>query len=87
MTPTSRKGGTHRYEIELTEFDQTVLPTSMGLDTTVWGYGGSYPAPTIEARPDRPVEVEYINNLPTDHLLSVDERVHGAEPRPPSRGL
>ncbi|WP_276282768.1 multicopper oxidase family protein [Halorussus caseinilyticus] len=55
----------------------------MGLDTTVWGYGGSYPAPTIEARPDRPVEVEYINNLPTDHLLSVDERVHGAEPPAP----
>jgi len=87
LTPVSRRGGTERYEIELTEFDQTVLPTSIGLDTTLWGYEGTYPAATIEARPGRPVEVEYINNLNVDrdgdgvpdHLLSVDERVHGAD--------
>ncbi|ODR79843.1 hypothetical protein BG842_03335 [Haladaptatus sp. W1] len=83
LTPTSRKAGTDRYEIELTEFDQTVLPTSMGKETTVWGYAGSYPGPTIEARPDRAVEVKWINNLPTDHLLSVDQQVHGAEPPAP----
>ncbi|MDX1747799.1 MAG: hypothetical protein R3324_17845, partial [Halobacteriales archaeon] len=69
---------TDRYEIELTEFEQTVLPSSMGKDTTLWGYEGTYPAATIEARPGRPVEVEYVNNLPDDHLLGVDERVHGA---------
>ncbi|WP_410766555.1 multicopper oxidase family protein [Haloferax sp. DFSO60] len=78
MTPASRKGRTDRYEIELTEFTQTVLPSSLGKDTTLWGYEGTYPAATIEARPGRSVEVEYINNLPSDHLLSVDERVHGA---------
>ncbi|MFC6953910.1 multicopper oxidase family protein [Halorubellus litoreus] len=78
LTPASRKGQTDRYEIELTEFTQTVLPSSLGKTTTLWGYEGTYPAGTIEARPGRSVEVEYINNLPSDHLLSVDERVHGA---------
>ncbi|MFC7133193.1 MULTISPECIES: multicopper oxidase family protein [Salinibaculum] len=78
LTPASRKGRTDRYEIELTEFTQTVLPSSLEKDTTLWGYEGTYPASTIEARPGRPVEVEYVNNLPSDHLLSVDERVHGA---------
>ena len=79
LHPSSRRGGVDRYEIELTEFEQTVLPSSMGTDTTLWGYGGSYPAATIEARPGRPVEVEFVNNLPQDHLLSVDERIHGAD--------
>jgi spore coat protein A len=78
LTPDSRRGGIDRYEIELTEFDQTVLPRSLEKDTTLWGYEGTYPAATIEARPGRPVEVEYVNNLPPDHLLSVDERIHGA---------
>lgn len=79
LTPNSRKGGIERYEIELTEFEQTVLPSSMGEDTRLWGYEGTYPAATIEARPGRSVEVEYVNNLPQNHLLSVDERIHGAD--------
>ena len=84
LTPVSRSGGTDHYEIELTEFDQTVLPSSLGKDTTLWGYEGTYPAATIEASPGRPVEVEYSNNLPQDHLLGVDERVHGADHSAPA---
>jgi len=80
MEPVSKKEGVDRYEIDLTQFTQQVLPNSMtGKDTTLWGYGGTYPAATIEARPGRKVEVEYINELPPHHLLSVDTRIHGAE--------
>ncbi len=88
LRPTSCKGGTDRYEIELTEFDQTVLPSSMSLDTTVWGYEGSFPGPTIEARPGDPVEVKYVvDGLPSDYSNvlgnAIDENVHGAEPHDP----
>ncbi|KAB1187416.1 MULTISPECIES: multicopper oxidase family protein [Haloferax] len=89
MTPDSRKGGVDHYEISMTEFQQQVLPSTMGdKPTTLWGYGGTYPAATIEARPDRPVSVKWMNELGTDwqgnsrggeHLLSVDKRVHGAD--------
>src|SRR4051812_25230330 len=33
--------------------------------TRVWGYGGGYLGPTIEARTGQPVTVTWINNLPT----------------------
>ncbi|WP_416840291.1 multicopper oxidase family protein [Haloferax sp. DFSO52] len=88
MDPVSKKGGVDYYEISMTEFQQQVLPSTMGnKPTTLWGYGGTYPAATIEARPDRPVKVKWMNELGTDwndiprntHLLSVDKRVHGAD--------
>ncbi|MFC5368836.1 multicopper oxidase family protein [Salinirubrum litoreum] len=78
FSPVSRQGGVERYDISMTQFTQAVLPTSMGLETKLWGYGGTYPASSIVARPGRPVAVTYRNQLPTSHLLSVDPRVHGA---------
>jgi len=86
LSPTGRNGRALHYEIELTEFEQTVLPSALGIDTTVWGYGGSFPGPTIEAEPRKPVEVEYvIDDLPETHVLedAVDPNVHGAEPPNP----
>ena len=60
VTPTSKSGGVDYYEISMDEFDQQVL-TSTGqtaeMTTTVWGYNGAFPGPTIEARPERKVEV------------------------------
>jgi FtsP/CotA-like multicopper oxidase with cupredoxin domain len=32
-------------------------------DTPLWTYNGVYPGPTIEARCDRPVEIEWVNSL------------------------
>jgi spore coat protein A len=82
LRPTDRDGRATHYEIELTEFEQTVLPSSLGIDTTVWGYGGSFPGPTIEAEPRKAVAVKYvIDDLPESHVLedAVDHNVHGAE--------
>ncbi len=52
-------------------------------ETTVWGYEGSYPGPTIEARRGERVRVRWVNDLPSTHLLPVDKTLHGAEPPNP----
>ncbi|MEO8428249.1 MAG: twin-arginine translocation signal domain-containing protein [Verrucomicrobiota bacterium] len=82
------------YEIALRQFNQNILPPSMGIEpTTVWGYGAvntpssfGYPASTIEATVDRPVRVKWINGLIDNqgryrkHLLTVDQTLHWANP-------
>ena len=77
-------GGEATYQIDMTQFEQqlhTDLPP-----TTVWGYAGSYPGPTIEATKDLPVTVEWINDirdangvLRVDHYLPVDTCLHGPD--------
>ncbi|UCD51716.1 MAG: multicopper oxidase domain-containing protein [Phycisphaerales bacterium] len=70
------------YEIAVRQFQQEILPASMGLSTTVWSYGSvnhpgavaeggtfNYPALTIEATHSKPVRVKWINDL-------VDEQGH-----------
>lgn len=47
--------------------------------TSLWGFGGSVPGPTIEARTGEPVSVEWINALPPRHFLPIDHTLHGAE--------
>ncbi|WP_281368179.1 multicopper oxidase family protein [Neobacillus endophyticus] len=60
----------------MTEFKQSLhrdLPES-----TVWGFEGSYPGPTIEVLSGERVFVKWINDLPMKHLLPIDHTVHGA---------
>jgi len=79
-------GGEASYTISMREVRQKLhrdLPS-----TTVWGYGdgpsgATYPGPTIEARVDAPVTIEFVNDLRdlsapgepkplrTDHYLAV----------------
>src|SRR5262245_34870072 len=47
--------------------------------TRQWGYGGSSPGPTFEARSGQGVLVEWANELPTAHFLPIDHNIHGAE--------
>jgi spore coat protein A len=47
--------------------------------TTLWGYAGLCPGPTIEARRGKPLVVEWVNELPHQHLFPVDHSLHGAE--------
>jgi spore coat protein A, manganese oxidase len=64
-------------ELEMIQFQQKVhrdLPA-----TTVWGYNGSWPGPTIEARSGQSLNISWISKLPTTHLLPVDHSIHGAE--------
>ena len=88
------KGGPHLdyYEIAVREFVQQILPDSLPA-TTVWSYGAigrpetfNYPAFTIEAGWNRPVQVRWVNDLVDaqggyrPHLLPVDQTLHWANP-------
>lgn len=52
------------------------------LNTNIWGYGVagdkvSYPGPTFVAQESVPIEVEWQNKLPREHLLPIDlEKLH-----------
>ena len=76
-------GGAAHYDIAIREVFQTLhsqLPP-----TRVWGYAGSYPGPTIEARHGQTVTVQWRNDLRvfetqqlrTTHVLAIDECLHG----------
>lgn len=79
---TGTPGGAATYEVTMTQFQQQLhrdLPP-----TTVWGYNGSYPGPTIEAGVGQPITVTWINDLRdstgvlrTHHYLPVDLCMHG----------
>jgi spore coat protein A len=85
-TPTSGTvGGAATYDLAVTEFQQQLhrdLPP-----TTVWGYGGGYPGPTIVASSGEPVTVNWINDLRdfntgllrASHYLTVDTCPHGPD--------
>lgn len=75
IEPTGTKEGQPHYEVEISEVEQELhsdLPP-----TTVWGYGGQYPGPTIEAEQGEPIYVRWKNMLPDDHLLPEDTTIHG----------
>ncbi len=46
--------------------------------TRMWGFGATSPGATIEARRDRPIFVEWVNELPGEHFLPIDHSIHGA---------
>ncbi|MBS1713683.1 MAG: multicopper oxidase domain-containing protein [Armatimonadetes bacterium] len=61
-------------------------PGSVRPGTTIYGYEGRYPGPTILARHNVPIEVKWVNELvdsmgmPFPHMLPIDNTVHWADP-------
>jgi spore coat protein A len=51
--------------------------------TRMWGFDDCSPGPTIEARKDEGLLVEWANELPATHIIPVDHRIHGAEATKP----
>ena len=47
--------------------------------TNLWSYGGSVPGVTFDTRSEQGLFVEWVNQLPTKHLLPIDYSLHGAE--------
>ncbi len=84
---TGTQGGEATYDIAIQQAQQQLhrdLPP-----TTIWGYEGTYPGPTIEAGRDLPVTINWLNDLRdaqgvprTDHRLAVDLCPHGAQNLP-----
>ncbi len=46
--------------------------------TRIWGYDGTWPGPTIEARSGHSLSIHWKNSLPGDHMFAVDHTIHGA---------
>jgi spore coat protein A len=81
--PVNIVNGVPYYEISMTQFKQKLhrdLP-----ETTLWGYNGTYPGPTIEAQSGNPITVKWINNLPNKHLFSLDKTIDGIKNNPEVR--
>ena len=82
LKPESSYDGTPFYEVTMKQVKQKLhrdLPP-----TTVWGYNGMYPGPTFEVERNHPIFVKWKNKLPFEHLLPVDQTVHGAQSSIPS---
>ena len=47
--------------------------------TRTWGFAGSSPGPTLETDSGKGVLVEWLNELPKQHLFPIDHTVHGAD--------
>jgi len=47
--------------------------------TRMWGFGESFPGPTIETQSGQGVVVEWQNRLPARHFLPIDRTLMGAE--------
>lgn len=77
--PLSVDNGLAQYAFRMVQFEQKVhrdLPP-----TTLWGYNGTWPGPTFEARTGRPIQMHWVNNLPVQHLFeyAYDATLHGAD--------
>ena len=74
--------GYPQYIVSVEEATQNVHPDMP--NTTVWTYNGAWPASTIVAVKDQPIEVIYQNNLPAggggnrgSNILEIDNCAHG----------
>jgi FtsP/CotA-like multicopper oxidase with cupredoxin domain len=71
LKPVRSDATTDFYEITSMEVQQPILP---GAPTTIWGYNGLYPGPTIEAHEGRHVVVKHTNGV----ALGNSVHLHGA---------
>ena len=71
LAPTRVDSDADYYEITMQAAQMSILP---GLRTTIWGFNGEFPGPTIRARSGRRVVIRHRNEL-TDATPSV--HLHG----------
>lgn len=71
LRPVSTDGGVDRYELRQLPGRQRIRPDA---ETEIWGYEGTFPGPTIEARRGRPVQMTHHNELPVPTVV----HLHGA---------
>src|SRR5262249_51033903 len=67
------------YRVTMQQAEVEIIP---GTTTTIWGYNGLYPGPTIRARSGRRVVVGQQNRLPE----SMSVHLHGGHTPPSSDG-
>ncbi len=79
LAPSSTDATTDYYDMIQMVSTVELLP---GLRTTIWGYNGTFPGPTIRARSNRRVVVRQVNALPQ----AVTVHLHGGVQQPESDG-
>jgi len=67
------------YEIRQQVASAEILP---GISTTIWGYNGIFPGPTIESRRGRETSVTHTNELPVPSVV----HLHGGRTPPEHDG-
>lgn len=77
LRPSYHHGTVPVYAVSMTQTLKRLHPSLP--PTTLWGYNGQVPGPTIEVTSGRPVKVCWMNRLPSVHLLPVDKTVAGAD--------
>jgi len=79
LKPVRSDAGADSYEVTIRQATARILP---GIDTTIWGYDGIFPGPTIEARTGRRVCLLLRNALP----VPIVNHLHGGHTAPESDG-
>jgi spore coat protein A len=79
LKPARTDGTTDYYEITARQASARMLP---GGQTTIWGYNGSFPGPTIVSRSGRRTVVRHTNELP----VPISVHLHGGHTPPDSDG-
>jgi len=79
LNPVYTDSKTDYYEVTMQETQAEILP---GLTTTVWGYNGLFPGPTIRAKSGRTVVVRQTNNL----AVRTSVHLHGGHVAPEMDG-
>ena len=75
LAPTSTANGVDTYDMTMRQARVEILP---GLQTTIWGYNGITPGPTIDQRAGRPSVVRMKNALPEKQSV----HLHGSPTLP-----
>jgi len=76
------RNGIVLYHVRILEFQKQLhsqLPP-----TRLWGFEGQYPGPTFDTLRGAPIEVQWDNQLPLQHLFQIDPSIHGAMPPAPA---
>jgi spore coat protein A len=79
LAPASSDATTDYYDITMQVGTKEIIPGKL---TTIWGYNGTYPGPTIKAHSGRTTVVRQVNNLQE----SMSVHLHGGHTPPNSDG-
>lgn len=80
LAPVRSDAGADYYQMTQREVRKEILP---GLQTTIWGYEGQFPPPTIRVRSGRTAILQLANRLPVPTVL----HLHGGVTPPDSDGF
>ncbi|HLR09114.1 MAG TPA: multicopper oxidase [Bacillota bacterium] len=83
ITPSQTYATYDYYEVRMEEVRRKLhrdLPA-----TRLWGYDGQFPGPLFDIERGRPIKVKWDNNLPSRHILPVDQSIHNVANEPKVR--